>query len=139
MQFARTNRQIWRVSSLLLLVFFLSLQVLPFVSSQTFDEASLPACCRTHGKHHCAMNMTLPTGSQSSRSSPVFAQLTEKCPYTPASPMSLHGHSFRPTLAALIFAEIVSHPVRRPQTEAQRRISFDRSRQKRGPPSSVLL
>jgi hypothetical protein len=139
MQLARTNRQRWRVSSLLLLALFLFLQVFPFVSSQTTNEASLHACCRTRGKHHCAMNTNLLTGSQSSNSSPVFAQLTEKCPYLPASPVNLHGHSFKPTLAALVFAGIVSHPVRRPQAEAQRRISFDRSRQKRGPPSSVLL
>jgi hypothetical protein len=141
MQLKRKDRQkwMWRTSAIVLLTLFLVVQVLPFVSSQTPDEASLPACCRTHGKHHCVMNMNLLTRSQGSDHRPVFAQVTEKCPYAPAALVGLHGPGFKPTRSALIFAEIVSHPVQRPQTEAHRRISFDRSRQKRGPPAMVLL
>ena len=137
MQFASNGRQkwTWRISARILLVLFLSLQVLPFISSQTPDEASLPACCRAHGKRHCARHMNQLADSGST---PALAQVTEKCPYTPLAPATMHGHIFKPILAALIFAEIVSYPVSRPQMVARLRISFDRSRQKRGPPASPL-
>ena len=114
MQPAGSDRQSWtsRLSAVILLALFLSLQVLPLVFSRTPDEPSIPDCCRTHGKHHCAMRMHLLAPSRNSHNSPAIAQLTEKCPYTPAAPASLHRHSFRPTLCSLIFAEVVSHPDR---------------------------
>ena len=131
------QEQTWRISAMILLALFFSMNVLPLLSAQGSDETSLPACCRKNGKHHCMMSMSERT--QLAQRDPQFTAPIEKCPYSPASPVSLHGHGFRPTLGALAFAEIVSHPVQRPQTEARRRISFDRSRQKRGPPSVVLL
>jgi hypothetical protein len=61
----------------------------------------------------------------------------EKCPYTVAPPAIVILRSFKPSTAAAIFAGIARHPAAAPQTEAQRRISFDRSRQKRGPPAQI--
>ena len=34
---------------------FISPLVLPLFAATADPEASLPACCRSHGKHHCAM------------------------------------------------------------------------------------
>ena len=46
--------------------------------------------------------------------------------------------TFRSTAASLIFAEIVSHPTVKPQTEARARVALDLSRQKRGPPAETF-
>ena len=40
--------------------------------------------------------------------------------------------------ASLIFAEIVSHPAIKAQTQARARVALDLSRQKRGPPADLL-
>jgi hypothetical protein len=40
--------------------------------------------------------------------------------------------------ASLIFAEIVSHPTIKLQTQARARVALDISRQKRGPPTDLL-
>jgi hypothetical protein len=54
------------------------------------SEAAQPACCRTHGKHKCAMRMAMPSSDQ--RSSPQVAQITEKCPCTPGLATTAHGN-----------------------------------------------
>lgn len=141
MQLPGRDRQswVWRTSAIILLAIFSSLLLLPFTSLQAPNETTLRACCRSHGKHACSMHrMSLAPNDNPSRSHGL-AQVVEKCPYTPASPATVHGHSFQLALASLLFAEILSHPAQRPQIEAQGRISFDRSQQKRGPPPTTLL
>ena len=115
----------WRLRCHDLLAFFLYLQAPPIGRFTSSHEVSLPACCRRHGKHHCAMDMDRLACKQSSQNSPAFAQLIEKCLYTPMAPASWHGQIFSTLPTQLsIFAEVVSHPVSRPQTEARRRIFF---------------
>jgi hypothetical protein len=97
-------------------------------------ESNLPACCRRAGSHHCAM-----AGDESAGSLGLQA-VHEKCPLFPLSTAA----QFRAGAASLedspgIFAGLVSHPSVQPQTEARARVSFNRSRQKRGPPDSLLL
>ena len=105
---------------------------LPLVSSllgERMAEAGLPACCRRDGRHHCALSAEeLTQGSG-------MHTVTEKCPYTPAAPAVVVLPSFTPSPAATIFAGLIHHPAISPQTEAQLRVSFDRVRQKRGPPA----
>jgi hypothetical protein len=94
-------------------------------------EANLPVCCRRNGKHHCmAMNMDSSQGSST-------RTVSEKCPYSIAPPAILVHPPFTPSTAASVFAGIARHPAASPQTEARLRISFDRSRQKRGPPAQI--
>lgn len=54
---------------------------------------------------------------------------------TPVSSAALNPTVVLPNTWVLIFAAVVSHPVVQQQTEARFRISFERSRQKRAPPS----
>ena len=94
-------------------------------------DASLPACCRRNGKHHCSMRMTGQlTGNQKG-----FTAVSEKCPCGPIGACAVHSPTFQPPAAQRFYAETVFHPARAPQTEARRRIACLRSHQKRGPPT----
>ncbi len=68
-----------RVLALTLLLAFASPLVVPLFAAATTDpEASLPPCCRSHGKHHCAMmHMML------ANRSPAFT--TPPCPLYPTA------------------------------------------------------
>ncbi|MFY9938678.1 MAG: hypothetical protein WAK33_17485 [Silvibacterium sp.] len=92
-------------------------------------EATLPACCRRGGRHQCAV----PTEGATQGSD--VRVVSDKCPYAPATAAVLLLPSFTPSTAASIFAGVTRHPAVSPQTETQLRISFDRTRQKRGPPA----
>jgi len=37
------------------------------------EDANLPACCRRHGAHHCAMNMAAARGKIKRESAPAFS------------------------------------------------------------------
>jgi len=115
----------------LLLLFSFSL-ISPLLASDVV-QANLPACCRRAGKHHCAMP---DSNSQQGKSVGV---ISEKCPCIPPSTAALHLLVFAPPAKAAVFAGLIAHPAIHAQTAAQYRISFDRSRQKRGPPSRILL
>jgi len=118
--------------------------VSPLFALGSGDDPSRPACCRRGGKHHC-MLMDMEAGAASpgavSLGAPpagirlTAATVSERCPYGSQSvPGGLHPDwSLRSSAA--IFAGVVAHPAVAAQTESKRRISADRSRQKRGPPS----
>jgi hypothetical protein len=59
---------------------------------------------------------------------------TEKCPYCPAALVATHNELLALPMGDAIFASLVGHPSAVAQTGSMRRISRDRSRQKRGPP-----
>jgi len=115
----------------LLLIFGLPL----FAPLSGWSEASAdtPACCRKDGKHHCAMQ------DSSSGQKQQVTIVAEKCPYSPAAVANVIVLPFAPPVTSAIFAGIAQHPATHPQVEARYRISFDRSRLKRGPPASSLL
>ncbi|HEX7159106.1 MAG TPA: hypothetical protein VF214_08840 [Edaphobacter sp.] len=122
----------------LLAILLLAVFGLPYASvlvAQEGAEAGLPACCRKNGKHHCALMQTQSSDAQGER----ITVVAEKCPYAPAVPAALHLSLFAAPLTASVFAELVHHPAVHEQTHAKYRISRDRSRQKRGPPSLILL
>ena len=122
-----------RALAVVLLTIF-SLPLIAPVLASTSDDAQLPACCRRGGKHHCAMTMEM-TGVPSR-----FKVVSEKCPYSP------FGHAPfvvpHPFAAAAIAASANNAPgpaaILR-AAEAGYRISADRTRQKRGPPSLLAL
>lgn len=119
----------------LLAILLLTVFSVPYASvffASDASEASLPICCRKDGKHHCSM-------MSASREGNSINIISEKCPYTPAAPAALHLLSYTPPVGASVFAELVRHPAVHAQTHAKYRISSDRSRQKRGPPSLILL
>ena len=97
------------------------------------EDAGLPACCRRHGAHHCAMASTM---GQNDRKPGLSAPST--CPYFP-------GYNLAPSNAPLaLAAPPVSLPAMlvQPHTpaaaRAAARLSQIRTRAGRGPPVSSL-
>ena len=129
------NRAVRRLSALLQLL----LLVLPTfgsayasVGARGGSEANLPACCRRNGAHHCMLSAAERTALTKGIS---FSRTPQRCPYFPqVLPAAQHAPaSLVPT--ATFFADVQSHPTCASQALAKFRISRDRSRQKRGPPT----
>ena len=130
-----TINPVRRLISLTLLLLFSLPLISPVLALAATSDVNLPACCRRNGAHHCTMKT-----QQAEPASPELRStaLSERCPAFPAAVTSVpHGDLFLQT-ASLIFAEIVSHPSVRPQTQARARVALDLSRQKRGPPADFL-
>jgi hypothetical protein len=120
-----------RVSAILLLVFVSFSLIAPSVRPDAGSK--LPPCCRKNGQHHCSMD---PAVHDEQASATAIQSVSAKCPLFPnggAAPAS--GVAGVPRPAVLFFAAIASHPTAHAQTEAQFRVSFSRTRQKRGPPT----
>jgi hypothetical protein len=93
------------------------------------SEAKLPACCRRNGKHHCSV----PDAAQ--RHDASGAAVREKCSqYSGASAIPAYSNATLLNATLAFYSSLVKHPAVHSQTEALQRISFSRSRQKRGPP-----
>jgi len=96
------------------------------------SETQLPGCCRRLGKHHCAATRALP---REESSGPAFENIGKKCPYFPAGRVvPAHEYTWLLRATQTISVSIASHPAAPVQSEARYRVSFSRSRQKRGPP-----
>jgi hypothetical protein len=106
-------------------------QWLPLVMQSV--ERELPACCRAKGSHHCAMSARVPGEG------PAFSAVSSKCPFYPAQAETARAHIVLGTAPSQVYlSELASLPAVIAQAEAQLRVSYDRSRQKRGPPSLSL-
>jgi hypothetical protein len=126
-----------RFLAVLMLVLICCFYAAPLVQASSTDpEAGLPACCRRHGNHHCLM-MGQRTQELASGTRQV-SRVPQQCPFYPHSTTApvvrLHA-GLAPS--ATFFARVLSHPAIQPQVRAVYRLSLDRSRQKRGPPSSL--
>lgn len=128
-----------RLTSILMLALLGGFYVAPLLHATLSDaESDLPMCCRRNGAHHCAM-MDAYQRKHFSSEKPAFSAPVH-CPFYPHervvfwSPLPSDVLPF----STLYFAELRNHPSCHAQTEARLRISFDRSRLKRGPPSALL-
>jgi hypothetical protein len=121
------------LSIVLLLLFSLPL-ISPVLAVTAGSEASLPACCRRNGAHHCTGRMN----PESSTSGITLSAIPQHCPAYPAVVTQIRHRELSLHAASLVFAEIVSHPATKLQTEARARGSLDRASQKRGPPTEFL-
>ena len=131
------NQRVRRFLAIAIALLIVLPTITPLFALTTAGDPTRPACCRRDGKHHC-MLMDLETASSSNATRITAATVSERCPYGSKSlPGTTHTGCSLHTSAA-IFAGIVSHPSVAPQTESKRRISADRSRQKRGPPAIAL-
>jgi hypothetical protein len=95
--------------------------------------------CTCVGVCHCRYCKMHHHGTSPADNAPAFSSPGCQCPCGPGqvAPQSSHSPSLTPS--SNIYAEIVAHPVGRPQTLARQRVSSLRSRQKRGPPAVLLF
>lgn len=95
------------------------------------SESSLPACCRRDGKHHCMM------GAMMMGQAPSDERIvTERCPYAPFSGVALMlPHALAAAHRTALAAGAAGPAAIVGDALAGYRISADRTRQKRGPPS----
>jgi hypothetical protein len=121
-----------RLSSIPLVVLLLSAFLFPMVAPALASDSAVPACCRRNGKHHCGMLQAekLQAATQDVRATaPV-----ERCPFQQKSLGVAHHDLSTSAVAATNTIALIQEPTAPSQAECLRRISFDRSRQKRGPP-----
>lgn len=125
--------------AILLLFAFCSLWSAPLLAASSYSSENLPACCRRNGRHHCMMRMMTEYELSNQPGRHVSAPF-EKCPFFPKGllPAMTQGHVAALPSGGMFHAELLRHPACTAQVEAQYRISFDRSRQKRGPPTPDL-
>jgi len=79
------------------------------------------------------LQQTEPAGSELSLSA-----VPQKCPAYPAAITTMRHGDLSLHAASLIFAEVVSHPSIKIQTQARARVALGRSRQNRAPPTDLL-
>jgi hypothetical protein len=90
-------------------------------------DNTVPECCRRNGQHHC-------TGQMMPGPDNTVAVVSPKCPRFPVAIVAPQPHSFLSNGTLTAGIPPFMHPASLPQTQARYRISFTRSRQKRGPP-----
>ena len=78
-------------------------------------------------------------GSQLTQAGPYLTAPGEKCPYYPKPIKALRSDLYTVPTAEAVFASLLGHPTGTAQPNAKRRISRDRSRLKRGPPTFLHL
>jgi len=132
---ARYNCTVRRVLTLTLLLLFGLPLSSPVLALTAASDANLPACCRRNGAHHCTR---IPQSPHLSGSEVSLSAIPQRCPAYPAAVTPIRHGDLSFQAASLIFAEIVSHPTIKLQTEARARVALDLSRQKRGPPVDLL-
>ncbi len=111
------------------------LPVAPLLSGAGGASKNLPPCCRAQGKHKCAMRWAQNAPAGTAAELAIYA-VCGACPFSTAMSYATESATvFPPKATELSFEAIVSHPIEQTQTEARYRISFARSRQKRGPPT----
>ncbi|WP_156993628.1 hypothetical protein [Terriglobus sp. TAA 43] len=117
---------------LLLVVFGLPLASSLFALTPS-SEASLPACCRRAGLHHCTQMAEQDSQPTEHRHISV---VQEKCPCCPAV-LSLGSipNLLAPPSAPMLFTALQGQSAVVVQAEVSQRIAHDRARGKRGPPS----
>jgi hypothetical protein len=125
-----------RLLSILLFWATLFPMVAPALASGAMGDSMLPACCRRGGMHHCMMSPEeRATLIRELEGAVRFGTPPEQCPYRQHAVVAAHLQVYTAGATATHAAFLLREPSIAAQGECLRRISFDRSRQKRGPPS----
>jgi hypothetical protein len=119
-----------RAIAVLLMLVFSSMLIAPVLAAD--PEASLPACCRRHGKHHCAMRMAVQPGSRTG-----FTTVKGKCPCFPAGTTAVRSWQFRPELDPSLACGWLRGPFTAAPAQSGFPFTFRRGHPKRGPPAPL--
>jgi hypothetical protein len=102
------------------------------------DESGLPACCRRHGAHHCAMAMQMAARMAQGESGggPVFsAPMT--CPYFPGFVGATATTTYALIALQTGLPALLAQPHSPAAGRAAARLSQMRRRASRGPPALI--
>lgn len=103
------------------------------------SELRLPACCRRHGAHHCAMSAEMATkAAQSSYSSAPALTVPAHCSSFPDYILPSTGTIEALAASPLSFPVLLAKPHSPAAIRAAARLSALRTRANRGPPVSDL-
>lgn len=136
---AQLGRKVWRGCGAWALLLSLLLPFLAAAQSlSNDDEALLPACCRSHGKHKCFMLHR--SATQDSHEHTLGApHVSEKCPCVlPAGTGFAGDQSARPT-APIELRLPLEHLAFQVVSEPADSFAFFSTNRQRGPPVSSLF
>ena len=126
-----------RALSILLILFF-GLGPLA-VTLSAADDSRLPACCRRHGAHHCAMSpqMAAQMADMTSASDPSTPNIKapSTCPYFPGYTVTVNTTTLAVAPAPLSLPNLMAEPHSPAAGRAAARVSQLRTRANRGPPT----
>ena len=116
-----------RVLAITLLIAFTSPLVAPLFAATADPQASLPACCRRHGAHHCGMAAagTATSPTVTAPPCPCYPNAVTAPRLTPASLSAAPALSRTPLL----------NPAPQPATEHRARTFPPSANLNRGPPN----
>jgi len=127
----RTAKATQRIGAAMLLLAFLLPLLACVVSGYSREESSLPACCRTHGKHQCMASEDITHGTS-------IRAVGAKCPFCPGALPSLQHQTLSLTRTSRLFAANATHSLLQFQSTSLAH-AFERdTTQKRGPPAPLL-
>ncbi len=90
-----SREEMRRACALFLLLLFVGPWLLALSPFNATGTASLPVCCRAHGKHKCFLRLSGVSGdSASTGDKPAFSRVSERCPYKPAWTNTPHSKPF---------------------------------------------
>ena len=116
-----------RVLAITLLIAFASPLVAPLFAATADAQASLPACCRRHGAHHCGMAVAGITATSPALSAPP-------CPCYPAASTPLRLAAASLTAAPALTRSPRLNATPQPATENGPRTFSPSANLNRGPP-----
>jgi len=119
---------------LLILTFALPFAQLP-IAAFSNPEAMLPACCRSHGKHHCMMSADQMEALQRGHH---FTVVNERCPLFPQASLASPHHGFALAHSTPRDAITSSNPIAQRQVDSLVITEQEGAHYKRGPPSVRL-
>ena len=98
-------------------------------------ESRLPACCRRHGAHHCAMSMGMAAVMAEAAPGRVFLVAPSTCPAFPGPTAATTSAPHALIASSVGMPALLAHPHTPVAGRAAARLSQIRTRAGRGPPS----
>ncbi|MGD0735288.1 MAG: hypothetical protein ABR976_09085 [Terracidiphilus sp.] len=125
-------REMRRTFSIFLILFF---GLGPLAATlHADDDSSLPACCRRHGAHHCAMSGPAAMLAQSDGKPILTAPST--CPYFPGYTVASSPAPLALAALPISLPALLAQPHSPITARAAARLSQLRTRAGRGPPAT---